>query len=877
MENLKKLPIGIQDFEELRQGNYVYVDKTKLIHHLITNGVAWFLSRPRRFGKSLLISTLAAIFQGRRDLFDGLWIASSDYDWPVHPVIHIDMSRVTFETLEQFQSELVRQLDESAIEHGLESVAFDRAAPMLDHLIGQLARKKGKVVVLVDEYDKPILKYLTETPRALEIRDRVRDFYTILKARNKNLRFVFLTGVSRFSKVSVFSELNHLNDITYTREYATMLGYTQEELESDFSTHIHSITQQEDTSVSKLLHRIQSWYNGYRFHPDVQAVYNPFSCLKYFQEREFKPWWFETGTPTFLIELLRKSSLSVMELEQKIVCESDFSSFDVERLKPLPLLLQTGYLTITNYDSHERLYTLDYPNREVREGFLIHLIEGFSGSESENVANDLWRLRNALATGKPDTFFVILTGIFSGIPYDIQVRQERYYQSLFYLIFRLMGMHIHVEVRTATGRIDATVDLESGVWIFEFKLDSSADAALTQIREKNYAAPYVASGKPIYLVDANFDSKKRNVNAWKIETLELRDREPQENIKRVRAIFIGNGDAGKTSLIQALNEQEAVGDTEMTPGIEISEWQVGDTGLTAHFWDFGGQVIAHATHQFFLRARCVYVLVLNARSADSNPNQQAEYWLEFVRAFGKDAPVLLVGNKCDQTPVAVDFNRLREGYPNIRGFHGLSATEYRGKYAREFGIFKDAFIGELTRIGEDARLYFSREEFNLIEALRAQSRQAAFLEKRAFDELCAARGIEEGERRDEFLSPLAHPWGLSAPLFEHPAQCRGDPALERHPGHPARPKHRRRAGQSPGLPGGQADVPDAGHGGVQALLSGPGEDGPMGRAGSLAERSASVYRFRLPGGAAFRFPLRDIPAPPCARHVHRRALSGHRE
>nr|VFK67855.1 MAG: Ras of Complex, Roc, domain of DAPkinase [Candidatus Kentron sp. UNK]VFK71206.1 MAG: Ras of Complex, Roc, domain of DAPkinase [Candidatus Kentron sp. UNK] len=228
----------------------------------------------------------------------------------------------------------------------------------------------------------------------------------------------------------------------------------------------------------------------------------------------------------------------------------------------------------------------------------------------------------------------------------------------------------------------------------------------------------------------------------------------EEKIKRVRAIFIGNGDAGKTSLIRALNDEPAAGDTDMTCGIEISEWQVGNTGLTAHFWDFGGQVIAHATHQFFLRARCVYVLVLNARSADSNPNQQAEYWLEFARAFGADAPVLLVGNKCDQTPVAVDLNRLRESYPNIRGFHGLSATEYRGKYAREFGIFKDAFIDELTRIEEDARLYFSREEFNLIKALRAQSRQAAFLEKRAFDELCAARGIEEGERRDELLSLL---------------------------------------------------------------------------------------------------------------------------
>nr|VFK31566.1 MAG: PD-(D/E)XK nuclease superfamily protein [Candidatus Kentron sp. MB] len=518
MKNLKNLPIGIQDFEELRTGNYIYVDKTEQIHHLITQGVAWFLSRPRRFGKSLLVSTLAAIFQGRRDLFQGLWIDNSDYDWPVYPVIQLDMSRVIFETPEQFQSELVRQLHGSAMEHGLDLAPFDRAGPMLDELIEQLARKKGKIVVLVDEYDKPILRYLTDVPKATRIRDQLRDFYTILKAQGKHLRFVLLTGVSRFSKVSVFSEMNHLNDITYVREYATLLGYTQADLESDFSEHIQAIASQEGVSRSELLEQIRAWYNGYRFHPRVETIYNPFSCLLYLSHREFQPWWFETGTPTFLIDLLRESEFPLVDLEHKTVPRSAFSSFEIDRLDPLPLLQQTGYLTIIDYDPSLGTYTLDYPNREVRNAFLMYLAENFSGRQS-GMAHDLLRLQNALAANDPETFFEILAAIFASIPYDIQVRRERYYQSLFYLIFRLMGLHVHTEIRTASGRIDATVELASGIWIFEFKLNGDADAALAQIRNKNYAAPYATGDRPVYLVGVSFDSEKGNVEEWKMVPL----------------------------------------------------------------------------------------------------------------------------------------------------------------------------------------------------------------------------------------------------------------------------------------------------------------------------------------------------------------------
>nr|VFK30627.1 MAG: PD-(D/E)XK nuclease superfamily protein [Candidatus Kentron sp. MB] len=522
MKPLQKLPIGIQDFETLREGGYLYIDKTESIHRMITNGVAFFLSRPRRFGKSLLVSTLAAIFEGRRDLFEGLWMAGpdADYDWPVHPVLHLDMSEITAYSPEALEAELIQQLAELADEQGLELTTIAGVSPsapaMLRNVIRQMAKKKGKAVVLIDEYDKPILDHLTDIPLALEIRDRLRSFYTILKAQGKNLRFVFLTGVSRFSKVSVFSEMNHLNDITYDRRYAHMPGYTQTELETDFSEHIRAIARQKGLSESDLLDRIQFWYNGYRFHPDAETIYNPFSCLLYFDKQEFKHWWFETGTPRFLIKMLRESPLSVEELGQKMVVESDFSNFEVDRLDPLPLLHQTGYLTIVGYDPRSRRYTLDYPNREVREGFLTHLTGLFFDHQSEHVAGDLWRLRNALIAGDMDTFFAILEGILAGIPYDIQLPRERYYQSLLYLIFQLLGLHVHVEVRTATGRIDATVELDSNVWIFEFKLDDNAEAALDQIREKGYAAPYAASGKAVHLVGVGFDSEKRNIGDWKV-------------------------------------------------------------------------------------------------------------------------------------------------------------------------------------------------------------------------------------------------------------------------------------------------------------------------------------------------------------------------
>nr|VFK30625.1 MAG: PD-(D/E)XK nuclease superfamily protein [Candidatus Kentron sp. MB] len=525
MKPLQKLPIGIQDFETLREGGYLYIDKTESIHRMITSGVAFFLSRPRRFGKSLLVSTLAAIFEGRRDLFEGLWIAGpdADYDWPVHPVIHLDLSEVTAYSPEALEAGLIQQLTELANEQGFELTTMAGMPPsapaVLRDVIRQMAKKKGKAVVLIDEYDKPILDHLTDIPLALEIRDRLRSFYTILKAQGKNLRFVFLTGVSRFSKVSVFSDMNHLNDVTYVREYGSLTGYTQGELESGFAVHLQAMAKERDLGVSELLAQIRFWYNGYRFHPNAETIYNPFSCLLCLAHREFKHWWFETGTPRFLIGLLRESPLSVEELGQKMVIESDFANFEVDQLEPLPLLHQTGYLTIVGYDPESRRYTLDYPNREVREGFLRQLVGIFSNRRPPHVANHLWELESALAAGNGDAFLAIIKNILAGISHDIQAPQEQRYRSLFSLLFQLLGVHIDTQVRTATGCVDATVELDSSVWIFEFKLDGNARAALARIQKKEYARPYADSGKAVYLVGVGFDWEKRNISDWKVSSL----------------------------------------------------------------------------------------------------------------------------------------------------------------------------------------------------------------------------------------------------------------------------------------------------------------------------------------------------------------------
>ncbi len=490
---------------------------TRDIYRLITEGVVYFLSRPRRFGKSLLISTLEAIFLGKKELFRDLWIDSSEYHWNPHPVIRIDFSQFRVTSAEDLKVKLEERIHEIASAAGVVCDVGDYQKQFRD-LITQLSAN-GKVVVLVDEYDKPIIDNIGNVDNAGRIRDVLKGFYEVLKGLDEYLRFVFLTGVSKFSKVGVFSGLNHLKDITLDIRFGSMLGMTQSEMEARFAEHIRIFSGNAGIPVPDLVEKIRLWYDGFCFSYAGVPIYNPFSLLMALDMQDFRNYWFETGTPTFLLRLLRGQEYDVQELENLQVNELAFSSYEIDRLDVLPILVQTGYLTIKGYDPTRRLYTLDYPNFEVRESFIKYLIDEFTSVRKERSDAQIWKMIDAMKIGDMAQFFEILQIFFAGIPYDIQIKREKYYQTIFYLIFRLMGLQTGVGVRTGKGRIDAVVELQEGIFIFEFKITGDADAALAQIHEKGYARPYQGRDAPIHLIGAVFGTEGQGIVDWKAEQL----------------------------------------------------------------------------------------------------------------------------------------------------------------------------------------------------------------------------------------------------------------------------------------------------------------------------------------------------------------------
>jgi hypothetical protein len=520
---MKNLPIGTQTFEGIVTGNYVYVDKTRFIYNLAiagsesltASGPKFFLSRPRRFGKSLTISTLDALFSGRRDLFEGLWITQhTDYTFDKFPVLRFDLSNIGKEDGPQLAKSIGFRVRDLAKQHGVEVDPERTVGQQFGQLIQKVAAKtQNRVVVLVDEYDAPIIRHITEAKKAADNRDVLREFYTTLKAEDAHLRFVLLTGVSKFSKVSVFSGLNNLQDLTMDVRYSTMLGYSQEELESNFAPHIEALAQAEELSVPETLEKIKHWYNGYRFSEAETKVYNPFSTLLLFEQKRFKGHWFETGTPTFLVDLIKKTEFDVPHIEQADVDESAFSTYEIENLNPLALLVQTGYLTIKTYNKKRNTYRLSYPNYEVENSFLMQVVKGFS-EDLQITEGTLWRLIDALVAADLTLFFDTLTVFFAKIPYDIQLKNEKYYQTIFYLIFTLIGMRIQAEVRTNKGRIDAVVETEDTIYLFEFKLQGTAEEALAQIESKGYGQKYLERKKKIRLCGVSFDPQERNVDRW---------------------------------------------------------------------------------------------------------------------------------------------------------------------------------------------------------------------------------------------------------------------------------------------------------------------------------------------------------------------------
>lgn len=513
----KPLPIGIQTFRKMIEGGYLYVDKTELIYELVRHpGGVYFLSRPRRFGKSLLVSTLAEVFAGNRDLFQSLWLYDSPYSWEQHPVIRIDFSLNTVKSAADLELTLTRTLRDIGSRYGI-TLTDEGYQYQFQTLIRQLAQT-NPVVILIDEYDKPILDTIENSTEAQRIRDVLKGFYTVIKGMDQYIRFVLLTGISKFSRVGVFSGLNNLKDISMDDRFATLPGITQTEMETYFQPYLPAFAEREGVSVAELLTRIKQWYNGFCFSKRGETVYNPFSLLLLFDMQDFRNYWFESGTPTFLLKLIKERNYDIRQIETLEVDELAFSTYEIEKLTVVPLLYQAGYLTIKAYDRERRLYKLYYPNYEVENAFLTHLLGEFSAVEAGLNASQLWQMIDTLRQNDLDAFFATLNLFFARIPYDIQLKQEKYYQTIFYLVFTLIGLRIDAEVRTNQGRIDAVIELAQTVFLFEFKIDSDEQAALAQIKANAYFERYQGLGKTIQLIGVNFSTEARRITGWKVES-----------------------------------------------------------------------------------------------------------------------------------------------------------------------------------------------------------------------------------------------------------------------------------------------------------------------------------------------------------------------
>jgi len=506
----KELPIGISSFPKIVEKDLIYIDKTEYVYRLLKKSGIYFLSRPRRFGKSLLISILKEIFKGKKELFKGYWI----YDriqWEKYPVIHLDFLEIDYRSM-GLEKALSNQLDEIAEQHGIKSKG-ESCKEKFGNLIRRLSTEK-RVTVLIDEYDKPIIDYLEKHKLeiAAENRDSLRNFFSVLKSQDNNIEFLFITGISRFSKVSVFSDLNHLNDITFHPDYMKMLGFIREEIEAHFSSYIDRWIEKTGETADKLLKRLQDEYNGYSW-DGSNFVYNPHSIHKFFDELTFGNYWFETGTPGFLVKVAMEKDLNIEDWENLQVGRTFFSQFDIENINPGLLLFQSGYLSIKKFDGER--YTLSYPNKEVQASFFHFLLEKYSDKSHGDVEKILPGIKKALSEKNIDSFVETIRVLFSGIPYNISLsRYEAYYHSLIYIVLKMSGIDILPEKETNIGRIDAAVETEKYIYIMEFKM-GSADEAINQIFEKKYYEPFRLKKKEIILLGIGFSREERNISGFK--------------------------------------------------------------------------------------------------------------------------------------------------------------------------------------------------------------------------------------------------------------------------------------------------------------------------------------------------------------------------
>ena len=512
MEQLKTLPIGLQDFESLRKSGYLYVDKTELIYNLIVGGKYYFLSRPRRFGKSLLMSTIHAVFDGKRELFEGLAIADKpDIDWAKHPVLHLDLNTNRYDSKEV----LDKKLDNSLSEWEQEFDCARKDLPLgmrFENVIQRAYDKTGRgVVILVDEYDKPMLQTIGNEELQDEFRSTLKGFYGALKSKDGCIRFALLTGVTKFGKVSVFSDLNNLKDISMDRRYVEMCGLTETEIKTTLAKHVERLADTCGMTYDEALANMKRMYDGYHFRENSTGMYNPFSVLNALDSMDFGSYWFETGTPTYLVELLQRDDYNLEAMANAKADADTLNSIDSTSKDPIPVIYQSGYLTIKDYDPEFGEYTLGFPNEEVNIGFTKFLLPWYISKERSKSAFDLKNFVLDLRAGNTEQFVKRLRALFADTPYMLIKDLENHYQNVIWIVSKLAGQYVQAEYMTSEGRIDLVLQTPKFCYVMEFKLDGTAEEALAQIEDKHYTLPFELNGQKIIRRGMNFSKEICNI------------------------------------------------------------------------------------------------------------------------------------------------------------------------------------------------------------------------------------------------------------------------------------------------------------------------------------------------------------------------------
>ena len=512
----RRYPIGIQNFEQLRNNNCVYIDKTELIYKLTHSDSVYFLSRPRRFGKSLLVSTLEAYFQGKKHLFEGLAMERLETEWTEYPVLHMDFSRRKYTDEDKLNELLNIQISHWEQLYGSDEKECSFSG-RFEGVIRRAYEKTGKqVVVLVDEYDSPLLDTNSNPDLQKKLRNVVRDFFSPLKGAGQYLRFLLLTGISKFSQLSIFSELNNLQNISMRDEYSALCGITEKELLTDLRLDIQRMAEANKETYEEACAHLKKQYDGYHFSENSEDIYNPFSLFNALNAKKYKNYWFSTGTPTFLIELLQNVQFDVRMMDGMTAMDDQFDAPTEVITDPIPVLYQSGYLTIKDYDPMFKTYTLAYPNSEVRYGFTEALLPRYVHRFPRENTFYIVSFLQDLMKGDIESCLERTRSFFASIPHDLENKTEKHYQTIFYLLFRLMGQYVDVEVKNAIGRADAVLKLADAIYVFEFKFDGTPEEALAQIDSKQYTIPYQPDGRKIVKIGVNFDSATRSIGEWKI-------------------------------------------------------------------------------------------------------------------------------------------------------------------------------------------------------------------------------------------------------------------------------------------------------------------------------------------------------------------------